>query len=133
MNAIHILAALAAAGALVPAAASAQHEGITRHDLLRADLSAPGREVIQVLVEFAPGAVAPAHSHPGEEIVYVVRGSLEYRVEGRPPVILKAGDVLLIPAEAVHRVTNVGSDVGAELATYVVERGKPLSRMRPEP
>ena len=133
MNAIHVLAALVAAGTLVPAGASAQQAGITRHDLLRADLSAPGREVLQVLVEFAPGAVAPAHSHPGEEIVYLVRGSLEYRVEGRPPVILRAGDVLFIPAEAVHRVTNVGSDVGAELATYVVERGKALSRMRPEP
>jgi quercetin dioxygenase-like cupin family protein len=48
-------------------------------------------------------------------------------------VILAAGEVLFIPADAAHRVTNVGSDVGAELATYVVERGKPLSRMRPEP
>jgi quercetin dioxygenase-like cupin family protein len=123
---LRIVAALAAAGALAPAAARAQQAGITRHDLLRADLSAPGREVIQVLVEFAPGAVAPAHSHPGEEVVHVARGSLEYRVEGRPPVTLGAGDVLFIPAGAVHRVTNVGSDVGAELATYVVERGKPL-------
>jgi quercetin dioxygenase-like cupin family protein len=133
VNAIRVLAALVAAGTLVPAAASAQQAGITRHDLLRADLSAPGREVVQVLVEFAPGAVAPAHSHPGEEVVYVVRGSLEYRLEGRPPVILKAGDVLFIPAEAVHRVTNVGGDVGAELATYVVERGKPLSKERLNP
>jgi quercetin dioxygenase-like cupin family protein len=69
---------------------------------------------------------APRHSHPGEEIVYGLEGLLEYRVEGRPPVILKAGEVLFIPAGAIHAVKNVGSGHGAELATYVVEKGKPL-------
>jgi quercetin dioxygenase-like cupin family protein len=71
--------------------------GIKRTDLQRHDLSAPGREVIQAVVEIAPGVTAPAHKHPGEEIIYVLEGSLEYQVEGKPPVTLKAGDGLFIP------------------------------------
>jgi len=106
--------------------AQAQQPGIKRTDLQRQNLSVPEREVIQVLVEFAPGALAPEHSHPGEEIVYVVQGSLEYEVEGKPPVTLKAGDVLFIPAGAIHAVRNVGRSNGTELATYIVEKGKPL-------
>ena len=104
----------------------AQQQGIQRTDLLRHDLSVPGREVIQVLVEFAPGVSFPRHSHPGEELVYVTEGSLEYALEGRPPLTLKAGEVLLIPAGTPHAVRNVGSNKAAELATYIVEKGKPL-------
>lgn len=68
----------------------------------------------------------PPHRHPGEEIVCVIEGVLECRVEGKPPVTLKAGEVLFIPAGAVHGVTNVGGGNTAELATYIVEKGKPL-------
>jgi len=107
-------------------AAHAQQAGIKRTDLQRHDLSVPGREVVQVIVELAPGVTASAHTHPGEEIIYVLEGSLEYLVEGKPPVTLKTGDVLFIPAGAVHSAKNVGSGNGAELATYVVDKGKPL-------
>jgi quercetin dioxygenase-like cupin family protein len=106
--------------------APAQAPGIKRTDLQRHDLSVPGREVVQVRVDIAPGVVAARHSHPGEEIVYVIEGLLEYQVEGKPPVTLKAGEVLFIPAGAIHAVKNVGSDNAAELATYIVEKGKPL-------
>ena len=107
-------------------AAHAQQAGIKRTDLQRHDLSVPGREVVQVIVELAPGVTASAHTHPGEEIIYVLEGSLEYLVEGKPPVTLRTGDVLFIPAGAVHSAKNVGSGNGAELATYVVDKGKPL-------
>jgi quercetin dioxygenase-like cupin family protein len=103
-----------------------QQPGITRTDLQRHDLSVPGREVIQVRVDFAPGVAFGNHTHPGEEIVYVIEGLLEYQVEGKAPVTLKAGEVLFIPAGAVHAAKNVGSGNGAELATYIVEKGKPL-------
>jgi quercetin dioxygenase-like cupin family protein len=66
------------------------------------------------------------HWHPGEEIVYVLEGSLEYQVEGKRPVTLKAGDVLFISARTIHAAKNVGRSTGAELATYVVDKGKPL-------
>jgi len=111
---------------LTPQAALAQLAGTQRTDLQRHDLSVPGREVIQVLVEFAPGAAAPRHAHPGEEIVYVVEGELEYRIDGRAPVTVKAGEVLFIPHGGIHAVKNVGSGKAAELATYIVEKGKPL-------
>jgi len=103
-----------------------QVPGITRTDLLRADLSVPGREVIQVLVEFGPGVTAVRHSHPGEELVYVTEGSLEYQLDGRPPVTVKAGEALFIPHGTSHAVKNVGTGKAAELATYIVEKGKPL-------
>jgi len=114
------------ASVLAPHMAQAQQPGNRRTDLQRHDLSVPGREVIQARVEIDPGATSPTHRHPGEEIVYVLEGTLEYRVEGKPPVTLKAGDVLFIPAGTVHAAKNVGSGPGAELATYVAEKGKPL-------
>ena len=106
--------------------APAQQAGTKRTDLQRHDLSAPGREVIQVRVDFDPGYVSPRHTHFGEEIIYVLEGTLEYQVEGKPTATYKAGDVLLVPAGAVHTAKNVGARNGAELATYVVEKGKPL-------
>src|SRR5258706_2437734 len=106
--------------------ATAQLSGVTRTDLQQHDLSVPGRELVQVRVGFGPGVVAPKHSHPGEEIVYVLDGVLEYRLDRRPPATLKAGDVLFIPAGTPHEVTNVGSGNAVELATYIVEKGKPL-------
>jgi quercetin dioxygenase-like cupin family protein len=104
----------------------AQQPGIKRTDLLRHDLSVPGREIVQVRVDFAPGVAFGKHSHPGEEIAYVLEGSLEYQLEGKPPVTLKAGEALFIPAGTIHSAKNVGKGNGAELATYIVEKGKPL-------
>ena len=120
------VAALIAASGLALYVALSQQPGIKRTDLQRHDLSVPGREVVQVRVDFAPGVAFGKHSHPGEEIVYVLEGSLEYQVEGKPPVTLKVGEVLFIPAGTVHAAKNVGSGDGAELATYIVEKGKPL-------
>ncbi|MBC9033495.1 cupin domain-containing protein [Sphingomonas sp. JC676] len=116
---------LAASLAALPGA-HAQQSGVTRTDLQRHDLGIPGREAIQVRVDLAPGAVAPGHSHPGEEIIYVLAGTFEYQVGNDAPVTLKAGGVLFVPAGIVHRARNVGQGVASELATYVVEKGKPL-------
>jgi quercetin dioxygenase-like cupin family protein len=121
-----VAAALILATSITPPLALAQVSGIKRTDLMRHDLSATGREVFQVLVEFAPGVTYPRHSHPGEELVYVVDGVLEYALDGRPPVKVKAGEVLFIPAGTGHAVRNVGSGSAAELATYILEKGRPL-------
>jgi quercetin dioxygenase-like cupin family protein len=123
---ITVATALSVAGALTLHAASTQLSGTHRTDLQRHDLSIPGREVIQARVDIDPGKTAPKHRHPGEEIIYVLEGHLEYQLEDKPPVTLKAGDVLFIPAGTGHSAKNVGTDNGAELATYVVEKGKPL-------
>ncbi|GLR94690.1 MULTISPECIES: cupin domain-containing protein [Bradyrhizobium] len=126
---IIVAAALIAATGLTSLAARSEEPrlgDIKRTHLMKEALSVPGREVVQVRVDFPPGVVAVRHSHPGEELVYMIEGELEYRLDGRPPVILKAGDVLLIPHGVHHAVTNVGSGNAAELATYIVETGKPL-------
>jgi quercetin dioxygenase-like cupin family protein len=126
---ITAVAALLVATSLTLSAAPAGEVSlgdIKRIDLLRNDLSTAGREVIQVIVEFDQGRSAARHSHPGEELVYVIEGSIEYQLEGRPPVTLKAGDVLFIPHGTPHAAKNVGTGKAAELATYIVEKGKPL-------
>jgi quercetin dioxygenase-like cupin family protein len=120
------LAVLIIGSGLVLQVAGAQQPGIKRTDLQRHDLSVPGREAVQVRVDFDPGAAFGKHRHPGEEIIYVIEGSLEYEVEGKPPMTLKAGEVLFIPAGTIHAAKNVGSGNAAEIATYVVEKGKPL-------
>jgi quercetin dioxygenase-like cupin family protein len=105
---------------------TAQVPGLTRTDLQRHDLSVPGREVIQNRVEISPDAMPVRHKHPGEEIIYVLEGTLEYAIDGREPATFKAGEALLVPPETIHSVRNVGTGNAAELATYVVEKGKPL-------
>jgi len=90
------LALLIVGGGLALHVARAQQPGIRRTDLQRHDLGVPGREVVQARVELDPGVAFGRHWHPGEEIVYVLEGSLEYEVEGKPPVTLKAGDVLFL-------------------------------------
>jgi quercetin dioxygenase-like cupin family protein len=99
-----------------------QAPGITRIDLQEHDLSIPGREVIQNRVRISPEAPPFKHFHYGEEIIYVLDGTLEYQIEAEPARTLKAGDVLMVPAKAVHAVKGDGT----ELATFVVEKGKPL-------
>lgn len=123
---IMAVAVLLVGGGVAFGVARAQQPGLTRTDLQRHDLSVPGREVVQVRVELAPGTPFARHWHHGEEIIYVLEGSLQYQIEDRPPVMLKAGDVLFVPARTIHAARNVGSVPGAELATYVVEKGQPL-------
>lgn len=130
MRAVRIGAALSAlmlvAGSDSKLAAKPRPAGTARVDLQRHDLGIPGREVLQARVEFAPGASFPRHTHPGEEIIYVLEGTLEYEVAGKW-VRLKAGDVLFVPSGTVHAARNIGTAPGSELATYVLEKGKPLT------
>jgi quercetin dioxygenase-like cupin family protein len=90
------------------------------------DLSIPGREVVQQRVDIGPEAPAVKHTHPGEEVIYILEGSLEYQIEGERAKTCSAGDALTVPAGTVHAVRNVGNGDAAELATYVVEKGKPV-------
>jgi len=120
------MATLVVGSAVAGGDVKGQQPGTKRTELQRHDLSAPGREVVQVRVDFDPGYVSPRHTHPGEEIIYVLEGTLEYHVEGKHAATYRPGEVLLVPAGTVHWVKNIGSSNGAELATYIVETGKPL-------
>jgi len=124
-----IAAITAIAAWTMPEHATAQ-SGIQRTDLQRHDLSIPGTETIQARIDFEPGIAFGMHSHPGEEIIYVLEGLLEYEIEGQLPVTLKPGDVLFIPAGKNHSARNVGDTKAAELATYIVKTGKPLLVMK---
>jgi quercetin dioxygenase-like cupin family protein len=128
MKATRIIAVsmLTVGSALILQLASAQQQGVKRTELQRHDLSVAGRETIQVRVDIDSGVALPMHSHPGEEIVYVLEGTWEYQVEGKAAMTLKAGDVAFVAAGVKHGAKNVGSAKGSVLATYVVEKGKPL-------
>jgi quercetin dioxygenase-like cupin family protein len=98
-----------------------------RTPLQKHDLTAHGREGVQVLAEFAPGAAAGKHTHPGEEMGYILEGTLQLEIEGKPPVTLKAGQAFFVPANTVHDGKNVGKGPLKVLATYIVEKGKPVA------
>lgn len=110
----------------LPQADPSPSHGIARTFLQREALTLVDREVVQVRVDFEEGATAALHRHPGDEIVYSLEGRLEYRLAGRAPVVLKTGQVLFIPAETDHEVASVGPGPAAELATYVVPKGRQL-------
>ena len=103
-----------------------QAPGLFRTDLQHYDLSVPGREMIQNRVELDPEAPAIRHWHPGEEIIYVIEGSLEYTLDGQEPRVVKGGEALTVPARVIHSVRNVGTGPAFELATFIVEKGKPF-------
>jgi quercetin dioxygenase-like cupin family protein len=113
-------------GLITLGSAHGQSMGIKRTELQRHDISVSGREVVQVRIYFAPGSKFGKHLHPGEEVIYILEGMIEYEVEGKPPMRLKAGDILFIPAGIIHSAKNVGTSNAAELATYIVEKGKQL-------
>ena len=124
---IRILALACFTGVAVSSSAQAPRpSGTSRTDLQRHDLSVPGHEVLQARVDFAPGSSFPRHKHPGEEIIYVTQGTIEYVVAGKP-IVVRAGEVLFIPKGTIHAARNAGEGPAAELATYVVEKGKPLT------
>ena len=114
---------------LVPTVALAQQPALQsapRKNLQNHDLRDTNREVFQSEVTLEPGATFPRHSHLGEEFIYVLKGTWVYELDGQPPVTVKAGEVLFIPYGAVHSARNVGGETGVELATHVVEKGRPL-------
>jgi quercetin dioxygenase-like cupin family protein len=120
------VAAAIVAGALA-AVAYAQAPGFTRKMLQDQNMSISDRHAVQVLAEFVPGGAAGKHTHPGEELGYVMEGTLLLEVAGQPPRTLKAGEAFFIPAGTVHDGKNVGSGPAKVLATYIVEKGKPVA------
>ena len=109
------------------AAVVAQQSGFKRTVLQQVDLSVPGREAVTALAELQPGAAAGRHTHPGEEVGYVIEGTVLVEIEGKAPMTLTGGKAFLIPAGAIHNATNKGSGAARILATYIVEKGKPVA------
>jgi quercetin dioxygenase-like cupin family protein len=112
---------------VVAGAVVAQQAPFKRTVLQTGDLSLPGREAVTAVAEFQPAATVGRHTHPGEEIGYVLEGTVLVEQEGKPPATLSAGQTFFITAGAIHNATNKGSGAARILATYVVEKGKPLA------
>jgi quercetin dioxygenase-like cupin family protein len=119
---IAVLIAVAGIGTL-----AAQQPGFTRKLIQDQNLSVADRHAVQALAEFVPGGAAGRHTHPGEELGYVVEGTLELLIDGQPPRVVKAGEAFFVPAGVVHDGRNVGSGPAKVLATYIVEKGKPVA------
>lgn len=117
---------LAAAGALF-----SQNPGLKRTIVHKEDVSTPGREAVIARVELAPGAKGGRHTHPGEEITYVVEGEADIIIEGRPTRKVKGGDGFVIPAGAKHDAHNTGTTPLKLIGVYVVEKGKPMATPAP--
>jgi quercetin dioxygenase-like cupin family protein len=109
----------------------AQNTGIQRTVVKTADVSVPGREAVIARVEIAPGASAGRHTHPGDEISYVLEGQGEILVEGKPALKIKPGDGFVIPGGAKHDAHNTGTQPLRLVGVYVVEKGKPLATPAP--
>jgi quercetin dioxygenase-like cupin family protein len=125
-----IVAAGLAASALLIGSASAQDQPIKRTELIRYDLpGVPGKEVVVYLGDLAPGANGGRHHHPGEEIVYVLEGTIVLKPDNGPPVMLRKGEGIRNPAQQVHNVWNASAVAPAR--TYVVmvgaDKGQPLA------
>jgi len=111
--------------------AQSQQAKLVRVPLQTHDLSIPDKVMVQARAEFPESASSGRHTHPGEEIGYVLEGQLELRVDGQATRLLKAGDVFFIPAGVVHDGINTATGTTKVLATYVVEKGKPVATLVP--
>ena len=100
--------------------------GLFPTEIQRAEFSVPGREVIVNRVEIGPEARPIRHSHPGEEIIYVLDGAIEYMIDGQEPITVQAGEGLTVPAETVHATDPAPHGHAVVLATHVVEKDKPF-------
>ena len=109
------------------AATSGASAQVKRTPVLSADVAAPGREAVMVRGEIEPGAGAPRHTHPGDEMSYVMEGEVELLVDGEAPRVVKAGEGFVIPAGKIHGARNSGSTTLRFLGVYVVDKGKPLA------
>jgi quercetin dioxygenase-like cupin family protein len=112
--------------------AAAQAPAPFRRTMLQqADLSTPGREVVQAVAEIDPGAQSGRHTHPGEEAGYVLAGPMVLEIDGNPGRVLQTGEVFLIPRGTVHNAVNKGSGVAKVLATYIIDKGQPVATPAP--
>src|SRR6188508_1280156 len=102
-------------------------EKLERTELQHKPSSIPGREIVQVLTEIPAGVESGWHIHPGEEVGYIVAGTVRMMIEGWPPLMLPAGSPFLIPPRVPHNALDLGPETGRMLSTYIVEVDQPLS------
>ena len=116
------------AGALV-----AQSPAFNRTIVQRGDVSFPGYEAVVARLEIGPGVTGEWHTHPGDEISYVLEGEAELMIAGQPPRKISPGEAIVIPKGTVHNARNSGNVPLRALSVYVVDKSKPLASPAPAP
>ena len=100
---------------------------LKRTELQHSASSIPGREIVQVLTEIPAGVESGWHQHPGEEVGYILAGTVKIEIQGKPTLTLHAGDPFLMPPRTPHNALDVGPETGQMLSTYIVEVEQPLA------
>jgi quercetin dioxygenase-like cupin family protein len=131
-NPIKILALLIAvvsfsSVAMLLAAPAAQQPTVTRTILLKKDSPVAGYEEALAQVDMPVGAREGRHTHPGSAIIYVVQGTLTLDYEGKPTATYNPGDSTYVEAGKIHEGRNAGTIPVKILATFVVQKGLPLT------
>lgn len=106
---------------------------LKRTELQHKASSIPGREIVQVLTEIPCGVESGWHIHPGEEVGYILAGTVQMMIQEQTTLILHAGDPFLMPPGTPHNALDVGPGTGQMLSTYIVETGQPLATFVPGP
>ena len=111
----------------VCAVSSAQQPQVTRKVLMQQDLNAPGYSGALVAVEIPAGGREGKHTHPGMLMAYVQEGAITLEYEGKPTKTYKAGETFSVEPGKIHEGINMGSATVKVLASFVTEKGKPLT------
>jgi quercetin dioxygenase-like cupin family protein len=121
--------AVAAVMASVPAVAQ-QPEPVKRTVLQKNDFPGDKMTTLVVLIEIAPNFVVAKHTHPGLETGYVQDGEVTLSYDGQPEKTVKKGDGYTNPA-AVPHIAKAGPEGVKLIATFVVDKDKPLAAPAP--
>jgi len=116
-----------------PAPADELASRLKRTEVQHVTSSIPGRDIVQVLTEIPEGVSSGWHVHPGEEVGYIVAGTVQMEIAGQEALLLHAGDGFLIPPGTPHNATDLGPGTGRMLSTYLVETGRPIATFVPAP
>jgi quercetin dioxygenase-like cupin family protein len=112
---------------LFTGAASAQEtKQVT--SLMEKDLTnIPGKEVLMITVEYAPGEADPIHRHNAHGFIYVLEGSVIMQVKGGKPVTLTPGQTYYEGPDDVHVIgRNASKTKPAKfLVLLVKDKGAP--------
>jgi len=106
---------------LMPAMLMAQQPKVT--PLLSKVLAdVPGKEVVMITVEFAPGGADAVHRHNAHGFVYVLEGSVVMQVKGGKQVTLTTGQTFTEGPDDIHIVgRNASSTKPAKILAFLVK------------
>jgi quercetin dioxygenase-like cupin family protein len=125
-----LAAAVAAAASSLAWAQQAPYtgQGVKPNILLDKELEGfPLQMTRLTLADFGQGGSVPLHNHPAaQEIVYGIDGAVTFDIEGRGTTIVKAGDVLLIPAGVVHTPHSDSSSSRVLFIHSITDKNKPF-------